>query len=378
MTQKSSYPFLSDVDMRNNSLVNLLKIIFKSLRTPPENPVNGSMYFDATGKLKIWNGQSWNDFLQLSPANSILHYNEDHSGLMAELVLERNNLGTLYELKDGFGNLVTSAAITQYTMTYDSANHRINLNADGNVVSYIDTSDFIIEGMLDNVLLVVIDDKLQNVPIIRVASNGLISRAEPLYYRNSEYDVLQEGESEESDNRYAWQQMNSSGRVIIVYTKNEIPQVGEDVLGDQTSQIIVGTVGDYQQGKEKGIYLVMIFNTNSGKVDTWVKIPIPDPYSAGDGIQIRNNAINIYQNAYWKVITIQAGATKTTSIPTSEHLMGYEPVVECFDNAMRICEPEIIIGRTPPNTGNVTIVCRSHTADTIYVKINGFYSDHEE
>lgn len=400
MAPRKSYPFLSDVDMRNNALANVLKIIFNSLHVAPEDPVDGTMYFDATGKLKVWDSkaQSWNDFLQLSPANSILHYNEDHSGLLAELVLEKNSLGTLYELKDGFGNLVSSAAITQYTMTYDSPNHRINLLADGVVVSYIDTTDFIIEGMLDNVLLVVIDDKLENVPLIRVASNGLISRADPLYFRNSEYDVTQQGsgrtEEEQSEeessedpseeepeepiiSRYAWQQMNSTGRTVVVYTETATPEIGEDVLGDPSSQIVVGTVGDYQSGKERGIYLVMIFNTNSGKVDTWVKIPIPDPYSAGDGIQVRNNAINIYQNAYWKVISVQAGVTRTTSIPASEHLMGTEPIVECFDNAMRVCEPEVIISRTPPNAGNVTVVCRSHTADTVYVRINGLYSDQE-
>lgn len=384
MTRNSSYPFLSDVDMRSNSLINLLKIIFKSLRTPPENPEKGTLYFDITGKLKIWGGESWNDFLELSPANNILHYNEDHTGLMAELVIERNSDGTLYELKDGFGNLVSSADITQYSMTYDAANHRINLNADGVTVSYIDTSDFIIEGMLDNVLLVIIDDKLENVPIIRVNSNGLISRADPLYSRNSEYDVQSRnnedeppGEEQDDPNtsRYAWQQINSTGTIVLVYTESEIPAIGDTVLGDQVSELSVGVVGDYQTGKEKGIYLVMMFNTNSGKVDTWVKIPIPDPYSAGDGIQVRNNAINIYQNAYWKTIPVQAGITKTTVITAAEHLMGNEPIVECFDSNMKICEPEVTIDKTSPNKGQITVVCRSHTADTIYVRINGLYSD---
>lgn len=392
MVQRAAYPFLSDVDMKNNTLANVLKIIFNSLLAAPENPDDGSMYFDVTGKLKIWSSEteSWNDFLELSPANSILHYNEDHSGLMAELVLEKNQQGTYYQLKDGFDNLVSQAAITQYRMAYDSINQRINLYADDVIVSYIDTSDLVIEGMLENVLMVVIDNDTQNTPIIRVTGDSL-SRTNPFYYRNNTYDIIQEGngrnqeeeneeelqeeEAEEPVDLYAWQQMNSGGATVIVYTESPIPDSGDDVFNDQSTQI--GTVADYQSGKARGTYLVMIFNTDSGKLDIWVKIPIPDPYTDGNGIHISNTAINIYQNAYWKVITLQAGVTNTTSIPASEHLMGSEPIVECFDNAMKVCEPEVIISRTSPNAGNITIVCRSHTADTIYVRINGLYSDHQ-
>ena len=142
MTARAKYPFFSDVDMRHNAITSLLRIIFDALSTPPTEPVIGSMYFADNGKLKVWDGQSWNDFLQLSTRNSILRYDQDHTGLLAELFLEVSQDGTEYILKDGLDNIISEVPISTYSIVYDPTTNHINLYNGDAIASYVDVAEF--------------------------------------------------------------------------------------------------------------------------------------------------------------------------------------------------------------------------------------------
>lgn len=142
MTARAKYPFFSDVDMKHNAITSLLRIIFDALSTPPTEPVFGSMYFADNGKLKVWDGQSWNDFLQLSTRNSILRYDQDHTGLLAELFLEVSEDGTEYILKDGLDNIISEVPIPAYSIIYDPITNHINLYNGDTIESYVDVAEF--------------------------------------------------------------------------------------------------------------------------------------------------------------------------------------------------------------------------------------------
>lgn len=101
----------------------------------------------------------------------------------------------------------------------------------------------------------------------------------------------------------------------------------------------------------------------------------PNQLTSGDGIVINGQSINIKQDAYWQLVTFSS-ISRTYIIAASAHGKGTEPIVTCFESSnFKQCYPDIIIQRSGQSAGNVTIQGRSSVQTSVYVKINGFYSD---
>lgn len=371
----SQIPFLSDINLNGNDILNVLKIIFRQLSAAPPNPTQGTMYFDG-GKLKIFDGTSWNDFITLSANNHVLAFDASHDGLKAVVSLRSSNNNLQLVGDNGyvissipFSSITTD--IPDFTLSYTSSNHHINLLADGEIISYIDASSFILDGMLDNVVVANITSDLQNTALIRV--NPLVANA-------TISNICVRKTTSDAGGRKAWALIDD--QTMIYYTASATPAAGDTVYSASSGNTSIGTIAEYKaDGVSEGLYLVMVFNTDAGKVDIWVKIPIT-AYTAGNGINITNGSISLYEDAYWKTETLTAGVESVINILASTHLKGSEPIVTVFDNTYNKVEALIRIysqdvssgGSVEHHKGDIQVVAKSYAEAVLHIRVQGFYS----
>lgn len=373
-------PFLSDINLQGNDIQQVLKIIFNQLTTAPATPTVGTMYLDNNGKLKIYDGTSWYDFIKISSNDHVLDFDSSHDGLKAVIRLEAsdNNLKLIGKNDHTISTIPFSSITTDiptFTLSYTSQNNHINLLANNEIISYIDASSFILDGMLDKVVTANITSELENTALIRV---------NPLVDSSTMSNICVRKTSSDAGGRKAWVLIENSS--VIYYTASATPDVDDTVYSASTGTTSIGTVAEYKSsGVDEGVYLVMVFNTDAGKVDIWVKLPIT-AYSAGNGISISSGTISLHDDAYWMTVTLTSNSEITTTILATQHGKGTEPIVTIFDNSYRKIEADTIIysedisdgsGGYKQRAGDVKIATKTYSDFIIHIRIQGFYSSQQ-